>query len=110
MKDRPVADYFSRDEFNNLVDSTYGYRQKAKDSAPDPTGTRLRALLLLMRWSGLSISDAVTLERERLNSNDEILVYRAKTGVPVFVKLPPDVAKALREVPPGPKPNPKKAQ
>lgn len=49
----------------------------------------------------------MTLERERLNQDDELLLYPAKTGVPVFVKLPPDVAKALLEVPPGPKPNPR---
>jgi len=107
VKDRPVTDYFSRDEFKKLVHSTYVYQQKIKESAADPIGTRLRALLLLMRWSGLAIRDAVTLERERLNKDDELLLYRAKTGVPVFVKLPPDVAKALREVPRGPKPNPR---
>jgi integrase/recombinase XerD len=107
VKDMSVTDYFSRDEFNKLVDSTYVYQQKTKESAADPIGTRLRALLLLMRWSGLAIRDAVTLERERLNKDDELLLYRAKTGRPVFVKLPPDVAKALRQVPPGPKPNPR---
>jgi integrase len=105
VKDRPVTDYFSRDEFNKLVDSTYVYTQKNGGAAVDPIGTRLRALLLLMRWSGLAIRDAVTLERERLNRNNELLLYRAKTGVPVFVKLPPDVAKALREVPAGPRPS-----
>ena len=61
-------------------------------------GDRLRVLIELMRWSGLSIRDAVTLERSRLNEYDQILLYRAKTGVPVFVTLPPDVAKILRKV------------
>ena len=40
-----------------------------------------------MRWSGLSILDATSLERERLSTNengdDQIFLYRAKTGVPV---------------------------
>jgi site-specific recombinase XerD len=107
VKDRSVTDYFSRDEFKKLVETTYAHQQKSKDGGGDPAGARLRALLLLMRWSGLAIRDAVTLERERLNENDELLLYRAKTGVPVFVKLPPDVARALREVPLGPKPNPR---
>ena len=102
-----MTDYFSRDEFNKLVDSTYVDQQKSKEAIVDPIGTRLRALLMLMRWSGLAIRDAVTLERERLNENGELLLYRAKTGMPVFVKLPPDAAKALREVPAGPKPNPR---
>lgn len=60
-----------------------------------------------MRWSGLSIRDAITLERDRLNDKDELFLYRAKTGVPVFAKLPPDVAKQVRNVPPGPSPNPR---
>jgi integrase/recombinase XerD len=63
---------------------------------------RLRALTLLMRWSGLSILDAVTLDRERLTKNDDgddqIFLYRAKTNVPVYVVVPPEVAKLLRSL------------
>jgi integrase/recombinase XerD len=69
--------------------------------------TRLRVLTLLMRWSGLAIRDAVTLERTRLDKEDNLFLYRAKTGVPVYVPLPPHVAKQLRDIPPGPKPNPR---
>jgi integrase/recombinase XerD len=35
------------------------------------------------------------------------LLYRAKTGSPVYVPLPPDVAESLRNIPPGPSPNPR---
>src|SRR5712664_3946569 len=35
------------------------------------------ALILLMRWSGLSIGDAVALKRSNLTDNDELLLYRA---------------------------------
>jgi len=62
---------------------------------------------LLMRWSGLAIRDAVTLERWRLNEKDELLLYRAKTGNPVYVPLPKHVADSLRSSPSGPKPNPR---
>jgi integrase/recombinase XerD len=55
-----------------------------------------------MRWSGLAISDAVGLERSRLNENNELLLYRAKTGQPVYVPLPHDTAEALRNIPAGP--------
>jgi len=54
-----------------------------------------------MRWNGLAIRDAVTLERRRLNEHGELFLYRAKTGSPVYVPLPPDVAEALRNIPPG---------
>jgi integrase/recombinase XerD len=48
-----------------------------------------------------------TLERRRLNEHGELFLYRAKTGSPVYVPLPPDVAEALRNIPPGPSPNPR---
>jgi integrase len=51
-----------------------------------------------MRWSGLSILDAVTLERRRLQGN-RLLLYRHKTKVPVFVPLPPDIATLLEALP-----------
>jgi len=63
-------------------------------------------MTLLMRWSGLRIRDAVTLERHRLHG-DSLLLYQAKTGTPVYVPLPPQVVEALQNVPPGPKPNPR---
>jgi integrase len=59
-----------------------------------------------MRWSGLRIRDAVTLEKTRL-INDNVLLYQAKTGTPVFVPLPSHVAEEVRNVPLGPKPNPR---
>ncbi len=63
-------------------------------------------MVLLLRWSGLRIRDAVILERNRLH-NDSLLLYQAKTGVPVYVPLPPEVVEALRNLPLGRKPNPR---
>ena len=51
-----------------------------------------------MRWSGLSILDAVTLERRRLEG-DRLLLYRHKTKVPVYVPLPPIVTALLDSLP-----------
>ncbi len=65
-------------------------------------GLRLRALVGLLRWSGLRIRDAVTLEKVKLLDNDDLFLYQAKTGVPVYVPLPHSVAEDLRNVPPGP--------
>jgi integrase/recombinase XerD len=58
---------------------------------------RLKALTLLMRYSGLRIRDAVTCERKRL-VNGKLLLYQAKTGTPVYCPLPPLVVDALNEV------------
>jgi integrase len=100
------TDYFTRDEFNKLVDVTHLYRESRAENIGGVHGTRLRTLLLLMRWSGLRIRDAVTLERTRL-IGDNLLLYQAKTGTPVYVPLPPQVAAGLGDIPPGNKPNPR---
>jgi integrase len=87
-------------EFDEVVAATQRYGRK------EPERTRIRTLLLLMRWSGLAIRDAVTLERSRLTADDSLLLYRAKTGQAVTCPLPPFVASLLRAVPDGPRPNP----
>jgi integrase/recombinase XerD len=103
--DQAPTDCFTREEFDKIMDATYLYRENRWEQG-DGNGTRLRALTLLMRWSGLRIRDAVTLERSRLDG-DNLLLYQAKTRTPVYVPLPPDVAEMLRTVPPGARPNPR---
>lgn len=90
------TDYFTRAEYAILLTAISKYRQKEAE--------RLRVHMEVMRWSGLSIRDASTLERIRLQG-DSISVHRAKTGVHVYVPLPAEVAESLRNVPDGPKPN-----
>jgi integrase/recombinase XerD len=101
------TDYFTRDQYAMLLAATLRL-DKRKERAYDieKRGKRIRALTELMRWSGLRIRDAVTLEKARL-INDNVLLYQAKTGTPVFVPIPPHVAEEVRNVPPGPKPNPR---
>jgi integrase len=104
--DEKPTGYFPPAEFDSIIDATYIYRGSRWGENDARFGERLRALTLLMRWSGLAIRDAVTLRRDRLGDEDSIFLYRAKTGHPVRVLLPPDVAQALREVPPGNAPHP----
>jgi len=104
--DGPPTDYFPAPEFEKIMDATYVYQPKGWKECRNQA-TRLRTLTLLMRWSGLAIRDAVTLERTALNQNGELFLYRAKTGSPVYVPLPPNVAEELRNIPPGPSPNPR---
>lgn len=52
-----------------------------------------------MRWSGLAIEDACTSDRSRLNDQNEVFLYRAKTGVPVTVPIPDEVAAEIRSLP-----------
>jgi integrase/recombinase XerD len=48
---------------------------------------RLRALVQLLRFSGLRIRDAVTLRRDRI-VNGKLLLRTAKTGTLVYIPLP----------------------
>ena len=100
------TDYFPPDEFERIVAATYIRRGDRGGGDVKANQTRLRTMTLLMRWSGLRIRDAVTLERHRLNG-DSLLLYQAKTGTPVYVPLPPHVVEALESIPHGPKPNPR---
>jgi integrase/recombinase XerD len=100
------TDYFPPDEFERIIAATYIRRGDRGGGDVKANQTRLRTMTLLMRWSGLRIRDAVTLERHRLNG-DSLLLYQAKTGTPVYVPLPPHVVGALENIPPGPKPNPR---
>jgi integrase/recombinase XerD len=101
------TDYFPPSEFNKIIDATYIYGDpRGGHIDVESTRTRLLTLTLLMRWSGLRIRDAITLERHRLHG-DSLLLYQAKTGTPVYIPLPKFVVEALVNIPPGPKPNPR---
>lgn len=60
---------------------------------------RAHAFISTMRRSGLSIIDATTLERHRLQDDDRLMLYRTKTGEEVFLPLEPNLAKELRSLP-----------
>ena len=55
---------------------------------------RVRAFVFLLRYSGLRIRDAVLLTDDKLVGN-KLMLYSAKTGVPVYVPLPEEVVKQL---------------
>src|SRR5438132_14429650 len=59
---------------------------------------RLRAFVLLLRYSGLRIGDATQLNVSRLDEN-KLLLHTEKTGVPVYCVLPDMVVKALNAAP-----------
>lgn len=80
----------------------------APQKGESDTGVRMRALVMLMRHSGLAISDALTLPRPQTglkayagaelqveNKITYIVKSRMKTGVPIRVPLPPEVVVAL---------------
>jgi integrase len=70
-----------------------GYGHAGKTSA-----WRLKTLVQLLRFSGLRIRDAVTLRRDHV-VDGKLLLYTAKTGVPVYCPLPDIVFEALSTLP-----------
>ncbi len=61
---------------------------------------RTRTLIKLMRWSGLAVRDASTLKRADLHFDKKKGLYRiirkrTKTGEPLYVPIPKDVAEDL---------------
>ncbi|MBZ5539825.1 MAG: tyrosine-type recombinase/integrase [Acidobacteriia bacterium] len=70
---------------------------KYKDEFPErgsENARRMRALVLLLRYSGMRIGDAVSLTSDRIEGN-KLFLYTQKTGVPVNTILPDFLLKAL---------------
>jgi integrase len=84
---------FTESEMDAILKACDEYAGRGRKNAPP-----LKALVLLLRYSGLRIQDAVTLARERI-SDDTLFLYTQKTGVPVRIPLPPDCIAALNEIP-----------
>jgi integrase len=59
---------------------------------------RARATILLLRFTGLRISDVATLERDRLQGG-QILLHTQKTGGAVFLPIPQELQSALDSLP-----------
>lgn len=75
---RVPTDYFTRQESERIVDATYAYGDWQGGHDFHSRQRRLLALVLLMRWSGLAIKDAVTLERERLGSDGRLFLWQSR--------------------------------
>jgi integrase/recombinase XerD len=85
------------EEYNRLLDTVPVSFTNPKKAL------RVRALVRLMRHSGLAIVDAATLRRDDLIQDNgkgfsRIVTARQKTGTDVSVVIPPDVAQELLTV------------
>jgi integrase/recombinase XerD len=88
---------FSREGMASILEAIDRYPDKSRKIGR-PNSLRLRAFVLVMRYSGLRIGDVTSLQPERLDGN-KLFLFTQKTGVPVYVVLPEFVAKALRLAP-----------
>jgi site-specific recombinase XerD len=67
---------------------------------PERARLRARALVLLLLYSGLRISDAIQLPRSKVDfKTGRILIRMMKTGVPLYVRIPQAAVNALQALP-----------
>jgi integrase len=96
VTDRPTLP-FNREEMIRILAACDKYGER-RGQAGRENARRVRALVLLFRYSGMRIGDAVTLKRTRIKGN-KLFLYTAKTGTPVFCPLPNAVVEALEASP-----------
>jgi integrase/recombinase XerD len=92
INEAPTLPY-TVEEMNRILEACENYSHHGDHGHNRPA--RIKAFVLLLRYSGLRIQDAACLEVAKLHG-DELMLYTQKSGVPVFVPLPPFVADALR--------------
>lgn len=81
---------------------TMPFEPKEMESILKVAHPRARALIRLMRWSGLSIIDAATLAKKELRSSNgkyNVVRPRIKTRAPINNRIPADVAQELLALP-----------
>jgi integrase/recombinase XerD len=87
VTDRPTLP-FTKPEMQRILDACDAYAGNQD---------RLRAFVLVMRYSGLRIGDTIALDEKRM-AGGKLLLYTAKTGTPVYVPLPPVATNALAKI------------
>jgi integrase len=89
---------FTEDEMREILRTADRRIERAIGPQAKANALRLRALVLLLRYSGLRIGDAVRIETTSL-VNRTLYVHTQKTGSNVFIELPPEVVEALDSIP-----------
>jgi integrase/recombinase XerD len=88
---------FTREEMVRILAAVDQYREEMPSHGLE-NGRRIRGLVLLLRYSGMRIGDAVNFSTDRIEGN-RLFLYTQKTGVPVNSILPEFVLSALETTP-----------
>jgi site-specific recombinase XerD len=91
VKPKPTLPFVA-EEVGKILAAVESY--PTKNSFGYDNRARLRAFVLLLRYSGLRIRDTVCLRRDRIKDG-KLMIYTQKTGQPVYVPLPPVVIESL---------------
>lgn len=89
---------FTQDEMSKILGAVESYKASPKGLSV-PNAARFRALILLLRFSGLRIGDAVGCHHSRI-VDGKLKLYTQKTGTMVYIPLPEFVVKELDSIPP----------
>ena len=84
---------FTEEEMEKILWAAESIRE-AHPKIPEETPKKLKALILLMRYSGIRISDAVMFKRDSLKDG-KLFLRQEKTKHPVWVPLPQFVVDAV---------------
>ncbi len=88
---------FTHEEVCRILEAVDIYCRETSANGRE-NARRLRAFVLILRYSGMRISDVVNLTAERFVGN-RLFLYTAKTGVPVHIVLPEFVLRVLESTP-----------
>jgi integrase/recombinase XerD len=88
---------FTQEEMTRILTATGNYRDKARKTG-QTNALRVRAFVLVLRYTGMRLGDVATLSTDRVVGN-KIQLYTQKTGVPVYCVLPQFVADLLERLP-----------
>ena len=96
----PVAKFsptlpFSDDEMKKIIWAAETLRE-IHPKMSEGVEKKAKALVLLMRYSGIRITDAVNMQKSRITDGN-LFLYQQKTKQPVYVPLPKIVLDALKE-------------
>jgi len=96
VKDAPTMPFTQNEMFGLLA--ACGQYTDWHGHTGQENALRLRAFILFARYSALRVGDAASCAVDRLSGN-RLFLYTQKTGVPVYVPLPPFVVEALEACP-----------
>jgi integrase/recombinase XerD len=88
---------YTREEMMRILAAITKYQDEFPARGKE-NAMRMRALVLVIRYTGMRIGDAVGLSSDRIKLN-RLFLYTAKTGTPVNTILPDFVLKALEASP-----------
>lgn len=87
----------TKEEFGKILKVLDIYPDEKTANRFTTVACKLRAMVMVMRYTGLRIRDVVTLRKDRIQ-NGKVFLRTAKTGTKVFCPIPDSVTEALSAI------------